>query len=161
MATPTDDSKQAVRVLKELEAELKNGLEHVRWTITLLERWGGGTMGDILSSVGAGLSTPSPKAPAPSKAGGPKQRGGKKSGTSIADHSEAVLREEGEALHLAILCERIMERGAKVGGKSPKNSLRGTLARYPEKFRNIGGNTWVVVGSESDPEAPDQPHVQV
>ncbi|RMH09028.1 MAG: hypothetical protein D6704_02080 [Nitrospirae bacterium] len=69
-------------------------------------------------------------------------------GMSMPDAAYMILREEGRPMHAKELCQRLIEGGLNIRGKTPVTSLATSLKRDP-RFRKVAPNTFEGI-TESD-----------
>ncbi len=67
-------------------------------------------------------------------------------GMSVPDASFIIFREAREPMHAKELCQRLIEGGMQIRGKTPVTSIATSLKRDP-RFRKVGPNTFAHVES--------------
>ena len=67
-------------------------------------------------------------------------------GMSVPDASFIIFREAREPMHAKELCQRLIEGGMQIRGKTPVTSIATSLKRDP-RFRKVGPNTFTHVES--------------
>ncbi len=71
-------------------------------------------------------------------------------GMSVPDASSIIFRETRGPMHAKDLCQRLIEGGMQIRGKTPVTSIATSLKRDP-RFRKVGPNTFEHVESTDKP----------
>ena len=67
-------------------------------------------------------------------------------GISVPDAASMIFRETRGPIHAKDLCQRLIEGGMQIRGKTPVTSIATSLKRDP-RFRKVGPNTFEHVES--------------